>query len=116
MAGRSPGSCPRDEHRGPQAKSDRLRRRRIHRRSDLSLDDLARWLNPIIAGWTRYYGRFYRTEIDPLLKRVNSYIRRWAGRKHKLLRTFKRFARWWASLLTRAPGLFTHWPVVHSLY
>jgi hypothetical protein len=52
---------------------------RIHRRTDLSLDDLARWLNPIIAGWINYYGRFYRTALDPLLKRVNAYLRRWAG-------------------------------------
>lgn len=32
-------------------------------RADLSLGDLARWLNPIVAGWMNYYGRFYRTEM-----------------------------------------------------
>ena len=53
---------------------------RIHRRTDLSLDDLARWLNPIVSGWINYYGRFYRTALDPLLTRVNAYLRRWAGR------------------------------------
>ena len=37
---------------------------RIHRRTDLSLDDLARWLNPIVAGWMNYYGRFYRSAMD----------------------------------------------------
>jgi RNA-directed DNA polymerase len=50
-----------------KAKSADLRRMRIHRRTDLSLDDLARWLNPIIAGWINYYGRLYRTALDPLL-------------------------------------------------
>jgi RNA-directed DNA polymerase len=54
---------------------------RIHRRTDLSLDDLARWLNPIVSGWINYYGRFYRTALDPLLKRVNAYLRRSAGEK-----------------------------------
>ena len=34
-----------------KAKSDRLRRMRIHRRTDLTLDGLAEWLNPITAGW-----------------------------------------------------------------
>jgi hypothetical protein len=29
-------------------------RMRIHRRTDLSLDDLARWLNPIVSGWINY--------------------------------------------------------------
>ena len=32
-----------------KAKSDRLRRMRIHRRTDLTLEDLAEWLNPITA-------------------------------------------------------------------
>jgi group II intron reverse transcriptase/maturase len=36
----------------------RLRGMRIHRRTDLTLDDLAAWLNPIVAGWMNYYGRF----------------------------------------------------------
>jgi RNA-directed DNA polymerase len=97
-----------------KAKGARLRELRIHRRTDLSLDGLARWLNPIIAGWIRYYGRFYRTALDPLLKRVNTYLRRWAGRKYKRLRTHKRFSRWWTGLLAREPGLFAHWSVVRS--
>src|SRR6516165_630372 len=96
-----------------QAQSE-LRRMRIHRRTDLSLDGLARWLNPIIAGWINYYGRFYRTALDPLLKRVNAYLRRWAGRKYRRLRTEKRFHGWWTGLLARRPGLFIHWRLVRS--
>jgi group II intron reverse transcriptase/maturase len=97
-----------------KAKSARLRELRIHRRTDLTLDGLARWLNPIIAGWMRYYGRYYRSALYPLLKRVNTYLRRWAGRKYKRLRTHKRFSRWWAGLLHRQAGLFTHWRTVRS--
>jgi RNA-directed DNA polymerase len=97
-----------------KAKGDRLRRMRIHRRTDLTLEDLARWLNPIVAGWMNYYGRYYRTVMDPLLQRVNTYLRRWAGRKYKRLRTIKRFKRWWTGLLQRAPGLFAHWRLVRS--
>ena len=33
-----------------KAKSARLRELRIHRRTDLTLNDLAEWLNPIVAG------------------------------------------------------------------
>ncbi|MGH2843971.1 MAG: reverse transcriptase domain-containing protein, partial [Solirubrobacteraceae bacterium] len=40
-----------------KAKSARLRELRVHRHTNLTLDDLARWLNPILAGWMRYYGR-----------------------------------------------------------
>ena len=37
-----------------KAKGADLRKLRIHRRTDLSLDALARWLNPIVAGWMNY--------------------------------------------------------------
>ncbi len=97
-----------------KAKSVRLRELRIHRRTDLSLDDLARWLNPIIAGWMNYYGRYYRTALYPLLRRVSLYLRRWAGKKYKRLRPYKRFKRWWTGLLAREPGLFAHWQWVRA--
>jgi RNA-directed DNA polymerase len=83
-----------------KARSARLRELRIHRHTNLTLEDLARWLNPIVAGWMRYYGRFYRSALYPLLRRVNVYVRRWAGKK---------FKQWWVGLLKREPGLFTHW-------
>src|SRR6202011_4113618 len=78
-----------------KAKSTELRAMRIHRRTDLTLNDLARWLNPIVAGWMNYYGRFYRSAMNPLLLRVSAYLRRWAGNKYRRLRTHNRFARWW---------------------
>jgi RNA-directed DNA polymerase len=97
-----------------KAKCDRLREMRIPKRTDLTLDDLARWLNPIVAGWINYYGRFYRSAIYPLLRRLNAYLRRWAGRKYRRLRTEKRYQKWLTGLLERQPGLFTHWRVVRT--
>ena len=97
-----------------KAKGADLRAMRIHRRTDLSLDDLVRWLNPIVAGWMHYYGRYYRSALYPLLERVSLYLRRWAGKKYRRLRTYRRFKRWWTGLLQRAPGLFAHWQWVRS--
>jgi RNA-directed DNA polymerase len=110
------GFLPAISHEALKAKSAHLRRMRIHRRTDLSLDDLARWLNPIVAGWINYYGRYYRTALDPLLQRVNAYLRRWAGRKYRRLRTHKRFHKWWTGVLARQPGLFAHWRTVRAYY
>jgi RNA-directed DNA polymerase len=97
-----------------KAKGARLRALRIHRRTTLSLDDLAAWLNPIVAGWMNYYGRFYRSVMSRLLIRVSTYLRRWAGKKYRRLRAHGRFKRWWAGLLDRQPGLFAHWKWVRS--
>jgi len=97
-----------------KAKGARLRELRIHRRCDLTLNELARWLNPIVAGWMHYYGRFYRSAVYPLLERVNSYLRRWAGKKYRRLQAVARFKRWWAGLIERQPRLFTQWRWIHS--
>jgi RNA-directed DNA polymerase len=95
--------------RALKAKSDRLREMRIHRRTDLTLNDLAAWLNPIVAGWMRYYGRYHRSALDPLLRRVSFYLRRWGEKKYKRLRAHKRFQRWWTGIQQRDPGLLAHW-------
>ena len=96
------------------AKCDRLREMRIPKRTDLTLDDLARWLNPIVAGWINYYTRYYRVGVDPLLQRVSSYLRRWAAKKYKRLRGAKRFDRWWTGLVGRQPALFVHWRLMRN--
>ena len=97
-----------------KAKGAELRAMRIHRRTNLTLQDLARWLNPIVAGWMNYYGRFYRSALEPLLARVNAYMRRWAGNKYRKLRPYRAFVAWWAGLIDRQPQLFAQWRWVCS--
>jgi RNA-directed DNA polymerase len=72
------------------------------------------WLNPIVAGWMRYYGRYRRSALSPLLRRVSFYLKRWAEKKYKRLRTHKAFQQWWTRILQREPGLFAHWEWVRS--
>jgi RNA-directed DNA polymerase len=100
-----------------RAKGARLRSMRIHRHTTMTLGELAQWLNPIVAGWMHYYGRFYRSEMFPLLQRINTYLVRWAGKKYRRrLRTHKRIERWWTELLERQPGLFAHWKWVRAYW
>jgi len=94
--------------------SDQVRRWRLHLRTGLTLDELAKTINPIVAGWMQYYGRFYRSALFPILQRINTYLLRWAGKKYKRLRSYKRFTRWWRGLLDREPTLFAHWPWVRT--
>jgi RNA-directed DNA polymerase len=94
--------------------SQEVRRWRIHLRTRLSLDELAEWINPIVAGWMNYYGRFNRSLMDPLLQRINTYLMRWAGKKYKRLRAYRRFRRWWSGIVDREPGLFRHWQWVRT--
>ena len=65
--------------------SEDLRSWRIHTRTATELEDIASWVNPVVRGWMAYYGKFYRTEPNSLLRRINAYLVRWARRKYKRL-------------------------------
>ncbi|MDA8395803.1 MAG: group II intron reverse transcriptase/maturase [Candidatus Dormibacteraeota bacterium] len=97
-----------------KAKGTELRRMRVHRHVNRTLNDLARWLNPIVRGWMQYYGRFHRSAMYPLLRRISTYLMRWAWKKYRRLRTHLRFQRWWRGLLDRVPELFAHWQWVRA--
>jgi hypothetical protein len=91
-----------------------LRRWRLHAWTTRSLDELADRINPVVRGWLNYYGRFHRSRLFGLLRRINTYLMRWAAQKYKRLRTYKRFHAWWSGILDRDPGLFAHWRWVRT--
>lgn len=71
---------------------------------------LARMFNPHVHGWINYYGRFYKSMLYPVLRRINDQLVRWAMRKYKRLRRHHtRAVEWLASVARREPRLFAHW-------
>jgi group II intron reverse transcriptase/maturase len=89
--------------------SGQIRRWRLHRKIGLNLAELARQINPVVRGWMQFYGAFYRSELYPLLSRINSYLMRWIRSKYKRLRTIKRAAACWQRVTSQYPRLFAHW-------
>ena len=87
-----------------------IRRWRIHRRNDLSLQEIARWAQPILSGWVRYYGRFHPSALRKALRTVDKYIVRWAQRKYKRYRRkYMQVWEWLRQLKADQPRLFAHW-------
>ena len=87
-----------------------IKRWRLHLWSGLTLADLAQAINPIVRGWINFYGRFYRSELTSLLRRIDEYLARWAMRKYKRLRRRPtRAFRFLAAIAAREPRLFAHW-------
>ena len=87
-----------------------IRRWRLHRWSGSTLTDLAEAINAEVQGWINFYGRFYRSELVRLLRRINEYLTRWARWKYKRLRRYPAKARrLLAAVFRREPGLFAHW-------
>ena len=94
---------------------DVIRAWRFQRLSELSLDDLARWLNPVIRGWINYYGEFYPGVLKRFLWRLDHRIIKWARKKYRSIRgSNKRSANWFANLRANHPTLFAHWAFVYE--
>jgi len=83
---------------------------RLHRRSDKSLEDLARMYNPIIRGWINYYGSYYKSALYRVFYPLSRSLMRWAMRKYKKLKPHvQRAAYWLGRIAKRDPNLFAHW-------
>jgi len=88
---------------------------RLQRRTTLTLDDLAKEVNPRIRGWLTYFTAFYSTAVIPLCKRMDRHLMRWARRKYKRLeRSEKRTRAWLRGVRQRSPDLFAHWALRYT--
>jgi RNA-directed DNA polymerase len=61
-----------------------------------------------------YYGAFYRSELYPLLSRINAYLTRWIRKKYKRLRPIRKAAGCWQRITSQYPRLFAHWAWAHG--
>ena len=85
---------------------------RIHRRTSLTLENLALQCNPIIQGWWNYYGMFYQRSMLKLFHYVDNKLEQWARRKYKTLSQDKRRGgQWLRKMKMVTPRMFVHWRV-----
>jgi RNA-directed DNA polymerase len=92
------------------AMSRRVASWRIHRRVNLTLDDLAAEINLVLRGWLAYFTAFYPSAVSPLCNRIDNHLMRSARWKFKRLeRSGKRARAWLTGVQSRTPELFVHW-------
>jgi RNA-directed DNA polymerase len=92
------------------AMSRRVSAWRIHRRVNLTLNDLAVGINQVLRGWLAYFTAFYPTAVIPLCNRIDRHLVRWARWKYKRLqRSARRAWAWLCGVRTRDPEMFVHW-------
>lgn len=88
---------------------------KMHRRTNLTLNDIAREVNPALRGWLNYFTVFYPSMVIPLCKRIDRCLMRWARNKYKRLeRSDKRAREWLHGVRERAPRLFAHWELRYT--
>jgi RNA-directed DNA polymerase len=102
--------APAVSEKAAKAMRQRIRRWRLHHRSDLALDEIAQWVQPVLAGWVRYYGRFHPSALRRALATLDDFLVRWAKRKYRRLRGHHgQTWAWLHRVQTREPLLFAHW-------
>ena len=82
----------------------------IGRRTDLELNEIAAFCNPVLQGWWNYYGRYYRSMMYRIARYFDHRLVRWAMRKYRYLRGKKmRAIAVFDRLAKLRPNLFAHW-------
>ena len=81
----------------------------LHTRSDLSFNELARRINPVVAGWLNYYSRFRPWELRTFAMRINAYLVRWIRQKYKRLAGRRKALAKLVEIAQRYPRMFAHW-------
>jgi RNA-directed DNA polymerase len=83
---------------------------KLHRRTTWTLKGLAEEINPVLQGWLNYFTVFYPSAVNPIGRRIDRHLVRWAKRKYKRLeRSDKRAYDWLQGVRKQAPRLFAHW-------
>ena len=87
----------------------------LHTRTDLTFQELARWVNPKVAGWINYYGRFRPWELIAFVTRINAYLVRWIRKKYKRLAAKRKALAKLQEIARRYPRMFAHWRLVPTV-
>ena len=87
-----------------------IRNWELHRCSNQTLEELARFCNPVVRGWFNYYGSYCRSAMDKVNRQLDRHLAKWAQWKYKKLRKRSSKAiRWVRSIKKREPEMFAHW-------
>ena len=87
-----------------------VRRWRLHVRTQMTLFEIARLVNPIIQGWINYYGSYQRSALSPVLRYINLALVKWVKWKYKNKGQYTKRARVWLGKVAKHhPHLFAHW-------
>lgn len=82
----------------------------IRTRTEVTLDDIAREVNPKVRGWIAYYGRYTRSALYPMARYINQTLAVWLKRKYKRFHRRLGRARLFLEKIARENRrLFVHW-------
>lgn len=106
------GFLPAVSNKAGKAIREKIREWKLSARSGSDINTLAAEVNPVLRGWINYYGHYYKSELQDVLKYLNLILKKWARQKYKKLHSHKtKASKWLVTLYQRAPYLFAHWRI-----
>lgn len=79
-------------------------------KSNKTLKELIKIINPVINGWVNYYGRFNASELWSTMWFVDTILMKWTKKKYaKLKQSWRKAKEWFSRIKKREPKLFAHW-------
>jgi RNA-directed DNA polymerase len=106
------GFLPAVSDKAGKAIREKIREWKLSARSGSDINTLAAEVNPVLRGWINYYGHYYKSELQDVLKYLNLILKKWARQKYKKLHSHKtKASKWLVTLYQRAPYLFAHWRI-----
>jgi RNA-directed DNA polymerase len=92
------------------------KRHGFHRNSTLTIQEIARQINPQMRGLIRYYGKFCTYTLKRLVEHFHFRLVRWVLKKYKRFKGSFKKAYWWLRSIKRSyPTLFYHWTLFRYL-
>jgi len=87
-----------------------LKKKKVHRRTHLELQQLAHELKPKIIGWVNYFGKHRKWAMYPVFRSLNDRLVKWLMNKYKRYKNKVKVARTKLKAIASAyPNLFLHW-------
>jgi hypothetical protein len=95
--------------------NEKMKEWRVLKNTTITLQDIAKEINPVVRGWINYYGKFYKSKLKKFMHILNVKLATWARRKYKNLRASEMKAiRWLHQISVRRPNMFAHWELLNS--
>ncbi len=82
---------------------------RLGHRVDLNIQQIAKWINPIVRGWIQYYAKFHRSAMIPLARYIDGVLSKWVQRKYINIQARRMAYNFLLKIRERHPSLLAHW-------
>ena len=93
-----------------------LRKLNFHNKTERTIQDLAKLLNPKLRGWINYYAKISKRSLYPVFYYLHQRMIKWITNKYKRFKGSKiKAVKWLKEIVKSYPNLFYHWELGYKL-